>query len=109
MPKHEFGIMENPPQINERYDVFEPEKYACISVDDGLIAPLLDKLSLIECYWHTLERPGKNLAYYGITLIPPSSMEQFIEILEGVAGTEELRSLLFRAIEEDKYVIHFGI
>ena len=71
MAKHEFGIMNVSPKPHERYDSYEPEKYNCISVHDDCIEPLLDKLEQIESYWHTLERPGKGLACYGITLIPP--------------------------------------
>jgi len=109
MAKHEFGIMKVAPRLNKRYDTYEPEKYKCISVDDDYIEPLLERLSQIDCYWHSLERPEKNLAYCGITLIPPSSLQRFIELLEGTVGTEELRSLLMKAKEEDKFIIHFGI
>ena len=109
LAKHEFGIMNLSPELNQRYDSYEPEKYNCISVPDDCIEPLLEKLKHIEFYWHTLERPGKGLAYSGITLIPPSSMRSFIELLEGACGTEELRSLLLKAKEEGKFVIHFGI
>ena len=109
MAMHEFGIMNNAPRQNGRYDAYEPKKYDCISVHDDYIEPLLEKLSSVDCFWHTLSRPEKNLAYYGVTLIPPSSLNRFIEILEGTVGTEELIDLLSKAKEEDKYVIHFGI
>jgi hypothetical protein len=109
MAKHEFGIMNTPPKLNERYDSYDPEKYNCISVPDDCIEPLLDKLTQMESYWHTLEQPAKGLAYYGITLIPPSSMRLFTELLERASGTDELRDLLLRAQEEEKFVIHFGI
>ena len=36
MAKHEFGIMMNIPQQNERYDEYEPWKYDRISVDEIL-------------------------------------------------------------------------
>ena len=109
MAKHEFGIMEVSPKMNERYDSYEPEKYNCISVHDDHIEPLLAKLKNIDFYWHTLERTGKGLAYYGITLIPPCSMRGFIELLEGTVGTDELRELLLKAKEEEMFIIHFGI
>lgn len=109
MPKHEFGIMKQEPKLNKRYDTYSPEKYDCISVSDDYIEPLLKKLEIIDCYWHTLNRPEKNLAYCGITLIPPSSMEQFIEILNDSTGTEELKNLLIKAKDLNKFVIHFGI
>lgn len=109
MAKHEFGIMKVAPRQNKRYDTYEPEKYDCISVHDDYIEPLLERLSQIDCYWHSLEHPEKNLAYCGITLIPPSSLKRFIELLEGTVGTEELISLLMKAKEDEKFVIHFGI
>ena len=34
---------------------------------------------------------------------------KFIEILEGTAGTEELRNLILKAKQENKFIIHFGI
>ena len=101
--------MKDAPAQHRRYDTYEPEKYDCISVHDDDIEPLLEKLSSLDCFWHTLSRPEKNLAYCGITLIPPSSLNRFIELLEGTAGTEELKDLLTKAEEEDKFVIHFGI
>ena len=109
MAKHEFGIMNISPKPNERYDTYEPEKYDCISVHDDYIEPLLEKLSLIDCYWHTLECPAQGLAYCGITLVPPSSAGQFIDLLAGSVGTDKLKSLLSKAKEDEKFVIHFGI
>lgn len=109
MAKHEFGIMNVKPKPNKRYDSYEPEKYDCISVHDDYIEPLLEKLAVLECFWHTLDRPEKNLAYCGVTLIPPSSFNEFIEILDGTIGTEELRRLILRAKQEEKFIIHFGI
>ena len=109
MAKHQFGIMSLSPKLNERYDSYEPEKYDCIPIHDDYIEPLLEKLACIQCYWHTLERPERGLAYCGITLIPPSSIEQFVECLKGKVGTEELIKLLLKAKAEKKFVIHFGI
>lgn len=109
MAKHQFGIMETAPKRNERYDSFEPDRYHCIPIDDDIIEPLMDRFSEVDCFWHSLSVPQKNLAYYGITLIPPSSLKKLIEILEDVPGTEDLIGLLSKAEEEDKYVIHYGI
>lgn len=109
MAKHEFGIMNENPSPNKRYDIYELEKYDCVSIHDDYIEPLLEKLYVVDCFWHTLDRPEKNLAYCGITLIPPSSFNKFIEILEGTAGTEELRNLILKAKQENKFIIHFGI
>lgn len=109
MAKHQFGIMRMTPEQNKRYDIYEPEKFDCISVHDDYIEPLLVDLSLVDCYWHTLEHPEKGLAYCGITLIPPSSLKPFMNLLEGCAGTEALMDLLLTAEKENRFVIHFGI
>ena len=95
MPKHEFGIMKNPPKSGERYDRYEPDKYDCISVDDGSVFPLLNPLNGVKCYWHTLDRPEFGLADH--------------EILESRPDLTELSSLLSAAKRERAFVIHFGI
>ncbi len=37
MAKHEFGIMQRDPTDKDRFDIYEPQKYSCIVVDDDLI------------------------------------------------------------------------
>jgi len=74
MAKHEFGIMPVAPQPGKRYDQYGPWKYGCISVDDDYLEGIIEKLTSIDFYWHTLSVKGKGLAYCGITLIPPSSL-----------------------------------
>ena len=54
MAKHEFGIMMNTPRQSERYDEYEPWKYECISVDDKDLEGVVERLSSIDFYWHTL-------------------------------------------------------
>ena len=111
MPKHEFGIMQRDPTNKDRFDAYEPQKYNCIIVDDDAIEPILVDLTNMECYWHTLQRPGKGLAYYGITLIPPKSMDTFIRVLYSQSEVKYI-SLIFlanRAKENNRYIIHFGI
>ena len=82
MSHHEFGIMQISPQNGQRFDEYEPEKYNCISVNDDYIGTILEKLNDIDFYWHTRDVSGKGIAYCGITLIPPSSMEEFISVIE---------------------------
>lgn len=111
MAKHEFGIMQCKPKSEERFDEYEPEKYDCIVVDDDFIEPILMELESIEFYWHSLDIKGKGLAYCGITLIPPESIASMIKILlmQDRLEYNELISLLNKAEQEGKYVIHFGI
>lgn len=109
MAKHEFGIMERPPIHGERYDCYEPEKYHCICVDDDWIEGLLPAFARIDLFWHCLDVPRKGLAYCGITLIPPESMAAVIEIIQDIPGLEELKHLLFKAKDDNRFIIHFGL
>ena len=111
MSVHNFGIMKKQPTNQERFDKYEPDKYSCIVVDDDFIEPILIDLQSIDCYFHTLKNKGKGIAYCGITLIPPESMERFREILLMKDRIEytELISLLDKGIKENRYIIHFGI
>ncbi len=110
MLKHEFGIMMDNPIKNKRYDEYEHERYDSISIHDDYIFPLLNLFSEIDCYWHTLDRPEKGLAYYGVTLIPPTSIDSFLKIfLQQDSHVDKLVELMKRAKNENKYIIHFGI
>ena len=111
MPKHEFGIMKNKPIDKEIFKEYDPNKYNCISIDDDFIEPILVELQNVDCYWHTLEYKGDGLAYCGITLIPPEPMDLLKSILLQQDNTEyiDLISLVNKAKEENKYIIHFGI
>lgn len=109
MAKHEFGLMKTDPVPGVRYDEYEPQKYDCISIHDDYIEPLLPELNGIDFFWHTLDCPGKGLAYTGITLIPPSSMGDVLAVLGDWEFFAPLRELLSRAVAEGRFVIHFGI
>lgn len=109
MARHEFGIIDIAPRLGQEYNDYEPEKYHCISVDDENIVPLLEELSVIPCYWNSLKREEKGLAYCGITIIPPNSLKRFISIIDRKIQFNELKDVLQKAAKENKYVIHFGI
>ncbi len=109
MAKHEFGIMTDGPVQGVRYDSYEPWKYNCISIHDDYIEPLLPELDKIDFFWHSIDNPGKGLAYCGITLIPPSSMGDVLAVLGDWDFFAPLRELLVRAKAEKKFIIHFGI
>ena len=109
MAKHEFGIMQDAPQKGKRYDEYEPEKYNCISVDDRYLENIVGAFDPMDCYWHTLDVKGKGIAYCGVTLIPPSSLKQFIAVIEDIPGLSELRELSEKALRENKWIIHFGL
>jgi hypothetical protein len=109
MAKHEFGIMIDAPQPGKRYDEYEPWKYACISVDDDYLEGVVEKLTFIDFYWHTLSAKGKGLAYCGITLVPPCSLKAFTDVIADIPELYELKKLLEKALVENKWVIHYGL
>ena len=63
----------------------------------------------IKCYWHSLDRPEAGLAYHGITLIPPVSIAEMIEVVRDVPEMRRLMEMLVVAERERKFVIHFGV
>ena len=110
MPKHEFGLMNNPPVESKRYDKYNPEEYDnLISVYDNYIMRIADELNEIHMYWHTLKNSQKRLAYCGITLIPPEAAAEMLLITEKYPELQQLTRLLEIARDENKYIIHFGI
>ena len=98
-----------PPKSGERFVNYEPQKFDCISVHDDHILPLLRRFNEIDFYWHSVDKMGKGLNYYGITLIPPSSMEVFLNVIRGKRKLHKLEKLLIRAKDEESFIIHFGI
>lgn len=111
LANHEFGLMQQEPTFNESFNSYESQKYNCIMIDDVLIEPIMGNLQGIDCYWHTRKISKKGLAYSGISLIPPKSIEAFISILSSLNKQEysNLIELAIQAKEKGKYIIHFGI
>lgn len=109
MARHKFGIMHTAPCKGKRYDTYEPQKYNCISVDDIFLENIDADLNNIDFYWHTTDVKGKGLAYCGITLIPPCSVNAFIAVINEAHGLSELYELAKTALNENKWIIHFGI
>lgn len=109
MAKHNFGIMQTSPKKGERYDAYNPKKYNCITVDDDCLEGIVANFDDIDFYWHSLDVPGKGLAYCGITLIPPTSMQLFISVIDDFSELSELKTLMQKAYTENKWMIHFGL
>ena len=109
MAKHQFGIMNQAPLRGQRYDSYTPEKYKLISIDDDFISPLVPKLSCVDTFWHSIDVPGKGLAYCGVTLISPKSIYTIIKMIEKKPERYRLKELLSEAFAENKFVIHYGL
>ena len=109
MATHSFGIMQEDPAHGERYDSYEPEKYHCIMMDDGLVEDIDRAWNELDFYWHTRSVPGKGLAYCGVTLIPPEMLDACIAGIERMEDVAPLKQLLLRAKAEHRFVIHYGV
>ena len=97
------------PEPEQIFEEYEPEKYDCIAVDDEYVQEEAEMLAGVSVYWHGLDRPESGLAYHGITLIPPESIEEVIEAVKDASGMERLMEMLVVAKRKRKFVIHFGV
>lgn len=115
MIKTEFGIIDNIDPVKD-YGHYEPEKYGCVYIDDDLyINDWWNRLSLMKTYFHSLNRPSFGLARWGVTLIPPESLNEFQDIVlsdKRINEDEHLVALaekIQQAVNQEKYMIHFGV
>ncbi|QZY56849.1 hypothetical protein [Crassaminicella profunda] len=115
---HRFGIIDCLEEYTE--DEFDPEKYNCTCLDHDFLGEIYhagfkDKIEKLETFFHNTNKPSKDLAYYGITLIPPKSLKYFLNIIveENVKyKSKELEMLIEKistAMKANKWMIHYGI
>lgn len=115
MIKAEFGIIDKLDPDRE-YAAYTPEIYRCVAIDDEVyIDNWWSRLLEMKTYFHSLKRPARGLARWGVTLIPPESLRAFYDIVsqDGNRHTDEnlaaLAALIRQALDEGKFMIHFGI
>lgn len=115
MPRAEFGIIDEFEKDKDYSDDYEPEKYHCIAINDDFINAWWSNLTQIKTFFHHYDRPEFSLARWGVTLIPPESLEAFYNIVSTdkcSKSSKELINLMIllrKAISEKKYVIHYGV
>lgn len=111
----EFGIIDKFEKDKDYSSCYEPKKYDCVAIDDDFLNDWWKSLTLIKTYIHNYNRPGFALARWGVTLIPPESLEAFYDVVSTDKRSKsskeliELMTLLRKAISENKYVIHYGV
>ena len=111
----EFGIIEEFEKNKDYSTEYEPQKYNCVAIDDDILNDWWEELTLIKTYFHCYSRSEFGLARWGVTLVPPESLEAFYNIVskdEKSKASEELTNLMIllrKAILENKYVIHYGV
>ncbi len=119
----EFGIVSGvEPHTNYVKDIPYAEglkRFQCISIADEYINLLIPLTWDISTYSDGLFRKYSGLDHYGVTLIPPESLTQFIERIEKHQKTRtekdeynalgRLIALLKKAKKKNGYVISYGI
>jgi hypothetical protein len=113
MLTHRFKIMDCIDSQKDYSDYFS-RKDNCIFVNDEIILLVIKELKIMPTFYHNLNRPEYGLAYWGVTLIPPTSLKTFKDVLLGEKCIQPLELnqlivLINTAIEENKYIIHCGV
>jgi hypothetical protein len=124
--EHNFGIIENFDKQKaydnlDEFDVFPDvfpnalKAYGCANINDDALNDWWPRIENMAVYWHTYSRPGKALARYGVTLIPPESLDLFYSIVKDNTQSKfseqaaAVLAVIDKAKRNGKYVIHFGI
>jgi len=114
----EFGIIDNFDAHGD-YTKYTPEKYHCVVIDDDLYLNdwwlALSQINAFNVSSNRILQPQKSLSRWGITIIPPESLPSFLEIVvsDKRYATDKslvaLAEIIRKAIEDEKYMIHYGI
>jgi len=95
------------------------KEHHCVALPDDIIDNWWDSLTSMKSYFHSYDRPETALARWGVTLIPPESLDLFSEIIKNCTSEKyltlcekeiaEVLSLLEKAKRENKFIIHYGV
>lgn len=125
-PYAHFGIIDDI-DIYKDYSLFSEgmsfqdclSKYRCIAIPDDIINDWWAGFTVIKTYFHCLSRPETALARWGVTIIPPESLDAFADIVKNQTGErfsalcrseiDLLLALIEQAKQENKHVIHYGV
>lgn len=118
MIKTEFGIIECFDEF-EDYTEYAPERYHCVAIDDdeylnGWWDSFLE-IDTLNVYDAHILQPQKALSRWGITIIPPSSLPKLLDIVVSDKRYQQdkrlvaFASLINKAIEHEKFMIHYGV
>ncbi len=113
--RHEFFRIPNAvlPTDNDQVDPFLMDFYLTyraqgVWIHDNYILPNLRKFEAVTTLHNgTMARPGLN--YYGMTLLPPDRLPEFIAILETIPKSHHAQCLCRQALVAGDYILHWGI
>ena len=90
-------------------------KYHCVSVPDDIVNNWIPLIDRIPTFLFSINRESFGIDHYAVTLIPPNSVKLFLEVILSYLEIDQNKSiqklirLLNAAIDNNKYVICFGI
>lgn len=116
MPNHDFILYKKKPNYFTNFfsnKYFNERKYYRVKIDEDII----DGISFTNvetCFNYYRKKYKRNdLNLMGITIIPPTSLEQFLKIIKSHNKNNkimnELVKLTEKAIENNWHIIHYGV
>lgn len=110
---HEFVIYNKKPNYFTNFSRMYLKMKDTVKISDDIITSI--SFTNVETYFNyyrkNYERKGLNTI--GITIIPPTSLEQFLKIIKSHNKNNKVMNKLIKIIEEAKadnnYIIHYGI
>lgn len=110
---HEFMIYKKKPNYFTSFDRMYLKNKIIVKLDDDIINNI--SFSKVETYFNYYRKKYKknDLNLLGITIIPPESLEHFFKIIKSHNKNNEVMNELIKlteeAIENNWYIIHYGI
>ncbi len=112
-----FGIISKIDDTRD-YSQFDSFKevckfHQCIEISEEYANRWIVQSGSILTFVCTLQRPFKGIDYCGVTLVPPESLSQLLDIIRPDAergeGVSNLMTLIEKAIENGKFLIVYGV
>lgn len=88
------------------------KKHNCISVNEDFFDKVINKVENIDTYFQGYGNKGNYIDPCGVTLIPPKSLLQLIDVINSLGNNSDTKSLIKlinKAHKENKFIICFGI
>lgn len=97
--------------LNLEYDDII-KKHNCISIDEDFFDEVINKVENIDTYFQSYGNRGNYIDPCGVTLIPPKSLLQLIDVINSLGSNSDTKSLIKlinKAHKENKFITCFGI
>lgn len=116
MPSHDFILYKKKPNYFTNFNsnkYFNEKNYHRVKINDDIIKNIL--FTKVKTYHNYYRKKYKrnDLNLMGITIIPPTSLEQFLKIIKSHNKNNEIMNELVKltekAMENNWHIIHYGV